>query len=103
MYSFKSDCLKAFIGAKRLGNCYNTRIVNIYFCNGKVLTGNYFYNGNLNTSTFYRIEDIDNGCIKLLLLRPYNGAFYSTHEYITISLNCIGALKCIQDVYVSNL
>ncbi len=103
MYTTKSIYSKAFINLKRLGKCYNTRIVNIYLFNGKILEENYLYNGSLNTSSFYRIENINNGFVKLLLLRPFNGNYYSTREYITISLNCIGALKCIQDVYVSNL
>ena len=60
-------------------------------------------NGIATISSNFRVHSVINDCCTLLILDDANGKFISTGQYITMKINCICAIKCTQDVIVSNL
>ena len=80
-----------------LNNAYNTRVVTLYRKDGSLINVPYS-NG---TSSYLRVSNINNNCITFLILRLDDDTYYSTSEYITININCICAVKCIEDVSIN--
>lgn len=101
---FDEGCGKHFLGPHCNSICYNTRVINLYTRNGNLLTATYLDNNNLEaSSSFFRVEKINDDCVTLLILRKDNGNYLSTNNFITVNLKCICAIKCIVDVVVENL
>jgi len=80
-------------------NCYNTRVISIYKKNGDLFTTNY---GN-NDNQFFRVMNVSDNCVTLLVLVCINGCYRSTKQFITVNLDCICAVKCIKDVNIKIL
>lgn len=74
-------------------NNYNTRVLQIYKKNGELL--------EINNSTYYRVMNVKNNCCTLLLLSLNNSTFSSLNEFITISTNCISAIRCYEDIIIN--
>ena len=101
-----SGCSKPFLGNNINCLCYNTRVIQLYRCNGSLIETNFNDEANTNlSSNLYRVMSVNNNCCTLLILyyNNENDNYTSTHEYITINLDCIGAVRCIRDVTVNNL
>lgn len=101
-----SGCSRPFLGNNINCLCYNTRVVQLYRCNGSLIETNFNDEANTNlSSNLYRVMSVNNNCCTLLILyyNNENNNYTSTHEYITINLDCIGAVRCISDVTVNNL
>lgn len=96
-------CSKTFLGPTNNPICYNTRVITLYNCQGTLFSTNFSLNNELLTSSTFRIQDIHDDCCTLLILNSNNGTYSSTGQYITIDLSCVCAIKCLGDVYVSNL
>ena len=73
---------------------YNTRPVTFYLCNGELLT---ITSNNESYSTF-RIEKIDGNCVTVRLLTNQETGIVSTNQFATININCICAIRCLNDV-----
>lgn len=96
-----NDCTKPFLGPSIFTDCYNTRVVTLYNKNGDLFTG-FFNNGNgLMTSPYFRVQSVDDNCCTLLLLNNVDNTFESTRQTMTVNLNCICAVKCIEDVSIN--
>lgn len=93
------------MGNRRSNRCFNTRPVILHTCNGNILT----VNNEQRTSSVFRVEEVFDNCCKLRILKEnrkekeHHHRFVSTRKFITVNLNCIGALQCLDDVIVSNL
>lgn len=101
-----SGCTKPFLGNSTSCLCYNTRVIQLYRCNGTLMESAYVDNANTNlSSNLYRVMSVNNNCCKLLILSydNSNNTYSSTRQYVTVDLACIGAVRYIRDVTVNNL
>jgi len=97
-------CIKPFLGPSIDNICYNTRVVSLYRKNGDIVSSDYNNSDNvISSSSYFRVNSINDDCVTLLILENNDGVFSSTRQFITINLKCICAVKCIQDVVVENL
>lgn len=90
-----ASCTKPLLGDV---NSFNTRPVTFYSCNNSLLTVNYYTDNTLNTSSVFRVEDINNSCVTVRLLAQEEGAYVATEEFATININCICAIRCLNDI-----
>ncbi len=97
-----SNCTKPFLGPS-INNCYNTRVITLYKKNGKLLEVPYQDNNTSNTSSLFRINDVKDNCCNLLILTKQKDKYISTGNCITLNINCICAIKCLEDVVIDNL
>ena len=97
-----TSCSRPFLGPTTNPSCLNTRPINIYTCcNNTLWTMPYSLNGENNTSDTFRIESIEDNCVTFRVLAPTENGYSSTQDFFTIKLSCIGAIKCLQDTFVS--
>lgn len=80
-----------------ISNCigYNTRVITLYNKQSSLIT--------TNGSPYYRINKIKDDCVEFLVLTLTDDTYSSTGQYITVNIKCICAVKCIDDVNVSNI
>lgn len=97
-------CDYPFLGNKYSGLFYNTRVLSFYKRDGSLFSTNYFENNsNIQSSSVFRLMNIDDDSATLLIL-SYDGTNYtSTNQFLTIDLKCICAIRCIDDVIVNNI
>ena len=98
-----TGCDRPFLGPTRSIDCYNTRPVTIYnCCTGTPWSFTYTIDDVESTSTIFRVEAVDDGCctIRLLAVNAETGVFTNTNEFVTISLDCVGAVRCLTDTFV---
>ena len=97
-------CDKPFLGPSATSICYNTRPIQLYnCCSGNPWSFNYTNaEGVTVASNIFRVESIDDCCCtcRILVLDPTTGEYTSTNEFVTIDLNCCGAIRCFNDTYV---
>lgn len=101
-----SGCTKPFLGNSINCLCYNTRVVQLYRCNGSLIESTFVDEANTSlSSNLYRVMSVNNNCCTLLILNydNENDNYTSTCQFITINLDCIGAVRCIRDVTINNL
>ncbi len=104
-------CARPFLGPTPSLICFNTRPVNLYnCCTGNLWTFPYTLNGEAGTSNVFRVESLDDCCCtcRILALNPDEAQrattpYVTTDSFFTINLNCVGALKCLNDTYVNNI
>ena len=103
-HCLEDGCVKPFLGPTITSTCYNTRVITLYNKNGNIFTADYTSdNSSTQSSSFFRVEDVSDDCATLLILKEENGTFLSTKQTIKVRLKCICAVKCIEDVVISNL
>lgn len=102
-----STCTKPFLGNNLNNACFNTRPIVLYLCNNNPVTLNYTSGDETLTTTVFRIENVTNNCIKVLLLEEsVDGGvttYTTTNTYATINLDCICAVRCLGDTIVNNI
>lgn len=104
-------CSKPFLGPTPSGTCLNTRPITLYSCcNNTLWTIPFTLNGTTGTSSVFRIENLDDNCATFRVLAPNPETseattfpYVSTNDFFTINLDCIGALKCLEDTFVSGV
>ncbi len=97
-----TSCDKPYLGPICNSVCYNTRPLMLYnCCTGEPWSFPYTVNGLTNQSTVFRIEALDDCCatFRILYLNE-NKNYVGTSEFFTIDLNCVGAIKCLPDIFV---
>ena len=97
------ECDKPYLGPTANFVYYNTRPVLLFnCCNGTIWSFPYTIDGVESTSSVFRIESLDENCatFRILYLDDTTGQYVSTTEFFTISLDCVGAIKCLADIYV---
>lgn len=104
--NLEDGCSKPYLGPGSNSQCYNTRLIQLYRCNGSIVENTYTDpSGTVLSSNLYRVMSVD-GCSATLQIINYDSTsdtYNSTHQYITIDLDCIGAVRCIRDVTVNCL
>lgn len=101
-------CDKPFLGPCPSIACFNTRPVQFYTCcSGTLWEFPYTLDGVMGTSTVFRVENLDECCCTCRILAPNPDTteittipYVATDSFFTISLNCVGALKCLRDTFV---
>ena len=91
--SCEEGCDKPFLGPGE-GECFNTRPISFYNCT----TGEIF---EVDGSTIFRLESLDDCCCKCRILNFENGCYTSTNNFFTINLKCVSAIKCHNDIYLA--
>lgn len=97
-----SGCDKPFLGPTCNVICYNTRPVMLFnCCTGEPWTFP-FTNEESGETSVFRVESLDDCCCTVRLLRSNNenNQFVGTSEFATINLDCVGAIKCLNDTFV---
>ena len=106
---FDESCTRPYLGSSPNIICFNTRPVTFYTKNGNIFTTTFTLDNNTYTSSTFRVESVDNCCVKCRILRPnpdtsdVTGKYLSTNEFITINLNCICVVSCLDDIIIDNL
>ena len=88
-------CERPFISNNILAN---TRPIMLYLCNNNPLEIEYTSDNQTLLSNTFRVEGLDNSTVTVRLLNNSNGTITSTNETATINMNCIAAIKCLQDI-----
>ena len=106
---FDESCTRPYLGSSPNIICFNTRPVTFYTKCGNLFTTTYTLNGTSNTSSTFRVECVDKCCVKCRILRKnpdttdLTRAYLATNEFITINLDCICAISCLDDIIIDNL
>lgn len=100
-----TGCDKPYLGPEKRFTCYNTRPISLYnCCTGNMWSFPYTANGNTGTSTVFRVESLDDCCCtcRILCTTVENGVtvYNATNDFVTINLDCVGAIKCYADTYI---
>lgn len=102
-------CTKPFLG--NIGNveCFNTRPVTFYRCNGDQFTLPYTINGTTLTSGVFRVENVEDCCCTVSILAPNPNEtdpyrpYIQTNQFATINLDCVCVLQCLPDTIIDCL
>ena len=106
---FDESCTRPYLGSSPNIICFNTRPVTFYTKNGNIFTTTFTLDNNTYTSSTFRVESVDDCCVKCRILRPNpdttdtTRAFLATNEFITINLDCICVISCLDDIIIDNL
>lgn len=96
-------CDKPFLGPTTPITFYNTRPIELYnCCSGTAWTFPYTLpDGTTGTSSVFRVENLDDCCCTCRILYPNaTNEYASTGSFVTIDLNCCGAIRCLADAYI---
>ena len=103
-------CDKPFLGNIANVICLNTRPITFYGCNGNQFFFPFTLNGETGTSGVFRVENLDECCVKCRVLAPNPDTtnaptfpFVSTNDFFTINLKCVCAIKCLADTHVTGI
>lgn len=101
-------CDKPFLGPPITSVAYNTRPIELYICaTGEPWTFDYtLADGTTGESSILRVESLDDCCCTCRILYPSTTdptTYASTGQFVTIDLNCCGAIRCLTDTYVELL
>ena len=97
-----NGCDKPYLGPVCSTICYNTRPINLFnCCNGNAWSFPYTLNDVVGESTIFRIEALDNCCCTCrVLATDAENQLVTTNDFFTLDLNCVGAIKCLPDVFI---
>lgn len=105
-----NGCDKPFLGPTPNIIFFNTRPIRLFRClDGEAWTFPYIINGTTATSDIFRVETIDDNCVTLRILAPnpdttdITSPYIATNSFVTLNLDCVGAISCLPDVFVPNL
>lgn len=97
--SIDNGCVRPFLGIGSNISYYNTRPVTFFLCDGSQLELTYYVNNVPTTSNVFRIEDVNDSCVTVRLLATSDdGTLFSTTETAIVNINCICAIKCLNDI-----
>lgn len=98
-----TGCDKPYLGPICNKTCYNTRPLNLYNCaTGKPWTFHFMIDGIEKETDILRIEALNDNCCtcRLLYMDECTKQITPTKEFVTIDLNCVGAIKCNPDIEI---
>lgn len=94
------SCDRPFLGINS-NNVLNTRPITFYTCPDNTLwTMPYTSEDGDGTSSVFRVEAVEDCCCTCRILRPTADGYDATNSFFTINLNCVGALRCLDDIYI---
>ena len=90
------------------GLVFNTRPITLYSCcSGALWTMPYTLNGTEGESTVFKIQKLDNCCATFEVLAPNPDTtnpllpYVGTNNFFTIDLDCVLAIRCLNDTYTN--
>lgn len=96
-------CDRGFLGCNQsVLNC-NTRPVMLFTCCGNGVAWSMPISKDPNetqTSNVFRVEKVDGNCATFRVLTQTDNTFAATNSFFTMDLDCICALRCLQDTFV---
>lgn len=97
-----TGCDRPFLGPNNNNTIYNTRPVTLYNCStGTPWSFPYTVGEVTGDSTIFRVESLDDCCCTCrLLYTGEDGNYLNTNQFVTINLNCVGAMSCLADTFV---
>lgn len=101
-------CDRGFLGCCATSVSCNTRPVMLYTCGCNSVAWSMPISKDPNetsTSNIFRVEKIDGCCATFRVLIPNTDTtesfpYEATNSFFTINLNCVCALRCLQDTHV---
>jgi Spore coat protein Z. len=98
-------CDRPFLGENNNICLYNTRPVTIFTCPNNISWEMPYGQGEQEqTSSVFRCESVEGCCATFRVLAPNeDGTYSSTNSFFTMNLKCVGAIKCLQDTFVTGL
>lgn len=104
-----NGCDKPCLGPNVInGLIFNTRPITLYSCqNGELWTMPYTLNNTDNTSSVFKINKVEGNCATFEILGDNPDTsnslipYISTNNFFTINLDCILAIKCLNDTYTN--
>ena len=99
----QEGCTRPFLGPNTTLTCYNTRPISLFTCcTGTNWTFPYDTDTGEETSTVFRIENVEGNCATFRVLIPNESGGYSfSNSFFTIDLSCVLALRCLPDIYAN--
>lgn len=98
-------CDRPFLGSISNALCYNTRPITFYNRNGNLFSASYNTTGD--TSSVFRVEEVNGCCCRCRVLEPTTTegvtTYSSTNYFVNINLNCICAVKCLADIILEGV
>ncbi len=99
-----NSCTRPFLGNFPEIICFNTRLVTLYRCDNSLVTLPYTLDGVNSTTTIYRVENVSDDAVTVLLIQDNgDGTYTNTNTFATINLGCICAIRCIGDTTITNV
>ena len=102
-------CDKPYLGPTPSLVCYNTRPINLYNCTTGELWSFPYTLGTVNgTSSIFRLENLEGNCCtcRVLAQNPDTSSsepYVLTSTFFTINLDCVSAIRCLPDVFISGV
>ncbi len=102
-------CDKPYLGPTPSLVCYNTRPINLYNCTtGDVWAFPYTLGTVNGTSSIFRLENLEGNCCtcRVLAQNPDTSSsepYVLTSTFFTINLDCVSAIRCLPDVFISGV
>ena len=101
-------CDRGFLGCCATSVSCNTRPVMLYTCGCNSVAWSMPISkdpAETTTSNIFRVEKVDGCCATFRVLIPNTDAnepypYEATNSFFTINLNCVCALRCLQDTHV---
>ena len=101
-------CDRGFLGYSIASANFNTRPVMLYTCNGNGTALSMPTSKDPNsttTSNVFRAEKVDGCCCTFRVLSENTDAtdtnpYVATNSFFTMNLNCVCALRCLDDTFV---
>jgi len=101
-------CDRGFLGCCATSVSCNTRPVMLYTCCGNGVAWSMPISKDPTetvTSNIFRVEKIDGCCATFRVLIPSTDTtqafpYEATNSFFTMNLNCVCALRCLQDTHV---
>ena len=100
---FPEGCDRPFLGGSGL-MMFNTRPITLYTRTGSLFAVEYYEGTTLNTSSVFRVENVNDCCATLRILETtvVDGVttYTSTNEFVTVNLECFCIIRCLSDTYI---
>lgn len=101
-------CDRGFLGCNATSINCNTRPIMIYTCSGNGVPFAMPISKDPTetvTSTVFRVEKIDENCATFRVLANNDDTtstypFMATNSFFTMNLNCVCAIRCLNDTYI---
>lgn len=101
-------CDRGFLGCSASTINCNTRPIMLYTCGSNGIAFSMPISKDPNetgTSNIFRVEKVDSGCATFRVLVPNSDEneiypYEATNSFFTMNLNCVCALRCLQDTHI---
>lgn len=98
-----NSCDRPFLGINN-NKAFNTRPITLYTCpNNKLWTMPIDEKEECEKSSIFRVEAVEGCCATFRILKEECKKLEATNSFFTINLKCVGAIQCLDDVFIACL